>query len=133
MQYQNITTDAELQRYCDELAQAESIGFDTEFVAEHTFRPILCLVQVIARGRLAVNRSLSGQRSYALWEVLAGPGHDDDRTFRAGRARILLAGYRQDACRIVRRQLAAGLLGMEYPAGYATLDFPVVRRGPAEA
>ena len=54
MNYENITTEQQLRDYCHALAGAPSIGFDTEFVAEHTYWPVLCLVQVAAEGRLAV-------------------------------------------------------------------------------
>ena len=46
MSYQSITTDAELKGYCRRLTECDSIALDTEFVAEDTYRPVLCLIQV---------------------------------------------------------------------------------------
>ena len=66
MDYQNITTDSQLRDYCRELAGAGSIAFDTEFVSEHTYRPVLCLVQVAAGERLAVIDALAVERHAAL-------------------------------------------------------------------
>jgi indolepyruvate ferredoxin oxidoreductase alpha subunit len=50
----NITSPAQLASFCEELARADRIGFDTEFVSEDTFRPELCLIQVATKDRLAV-------------------------------------------------------------------------------
>ena len=46
MSYTHITTADQLVAFCDELARAKEIAFDTEFVSEHTYRSQLCLVQV---------------------------------------------------------------------------------------
>ena len=54
MRYKDITSGEQLREYCRELRDARSIAFDTEFVSERTYRPVLCLVQVSADGRLAV-------------------------------------------------------------------------------
>jgi ribonuclease D len=121
VQYQNITTQADLQRYCDELAQAESIGFDTEFVAEHTFRPILCLVQVVAGGQLAVIDPLAVKDLTPFWEVLAQPGHTTIVHSGRGEVEFSLQAIGRMPAGLFDVQLAAGLVGMEYPAGYATL------------
>ena len=53
MQYKYITTSEQLKEYCRALASCKSIAFDTEFVSEHTYRPVLCLVQVSADNELA--------------------------------------------------------------------------------
>src|SRR6202789_1249950 len=41
-----ITTTAELQGFCDRIADAAFIAVDTEFMRETTYWPKLCLVQV---------------------------------------------------------------------------------------
>ena len=76
MDYENITTDSQLQDYCRELATAKSIAFDTEFVSEHTYRPVLCLVQVAAGGRLAVIDALSVNDMDPFWEAILADGHE---------------------------------------------------------
>lgn len=41
-----ITTTAELQSACDDLAKSAFVAVDTEFMRETTFWPILCLIQM---------------------------------------------------------------------------------------
>lgn len=41
-----ITSTADLQNACDELAKASFVAVDTEFMRETTFWPILCLIQM---------------------------------------------------------------------------------------
>ncbi|MCO6456603.1 MAG: ribonuclease D [Pirellulaceae bacterium] len=121
MQYQSITTDAELHEYCRHLAGADLIAFDTEFVSEDTFRPQLCLIQVAAAGGLAVIDSLAVSDLTPFWEVLARPGHET--VVHAGREelRFSLDAIGQRPHALFDVQLAAGLIGLEYPASYATL------------
>src|SRR5690349_20342318 len=54
LRYENITTDRELLDFCDIIAGAPIIAFDTEFVSEDTYTPEPCLVQVSAAVRLAI-------------------------------------------------------------------------------
>ena len=77
MSYLNITSDEQLQQFCAGLAGCAWIGFDTEFVSEHTFRPKLCLIQVSAAGRLAVIDPLGiGYRLQIQVEETANAAHD---------------------------------------------------------
>src|SRR5260221_8629561 len=86
MSYTLITTADQLATYCEELARAEVIAFDTEFVSEHTYRSQLCLVQVCTPNGLAVIDSLSAGNLDRFWEVLAAPGHQT--IVHAGREEI---------------------------------------------
>ena len=121
LQYESITTPRQLTEFCDALAQAPSIAFDTEFVSEDSYRPELCLVQVAAGDRLAAIDTLAIQDLTPFWERLAAPGH----------VTLVHAG-REDLCFCLRAigrpphglfdtQIAAGLIGLEYPAAYSTL------------
>ena len=87
MQHEHITTDRDLAKFCQELADAPSISFDTEFVSEHTYRPQLCLVQVAAGDRLAVIDPLPIRDVTPFWKLLAAPGHET--IVHAGREELL--------------------------------------------
>ena len=121
MQYQNITTDDQLREYCRELAEAESIAFDTEFVSEHTYRPVLCLVQVAAGEQLAVIDAMAIDDLSPFWKAVAEEGHQT--IVHAGRSEMefCLQAVGRRPARLFDVQIAAGLIGLEYPASYNTL------------
>ena len=121
MPHRNITTQSELEAYSKELAQARWIAFDTEFVAEDTFRPVLCLVQVSAEGQLAVIDSLAVEDLTPFWEVLAAEGHQTVVHSGRGEVEFSLQAIGRAPANLFDVQLAAGLVGVEYPAGFATL------------
>ena len=121
MSYTHITTAAQLSAFCDELAQSKEIAFDTEFVSEHTYRSQLCLVQVCTPDLLAVIDPLAAGSLKRFWEVLAEPGHQT--IVHAGREELLfsLNVINHRPANLFDIQIAAGLAGDEFPAGYASL------------
>jgi ribonuclease D len=130
VQYHDITTDEQLRHYCRKLAHAKLIAFDTEFVSEHTYRPVLCLIQVDADGDLAVIDAMTVTDVTPFWEAVAAPGHTT--IVHAGRGEVefcLLAIGRRPA-QLLDVQLAAALAGAEYPAGLGTLISKFLGRKP---
>ena len=59
--FQVIATDSQFRELVDRLAAQPFIGFDTEFVSEHTYRSQLCLLQVAAPCVLAAIAGLFAQ------------------------------------------------------------------------
>jgi ribonuclease D len=116
-----ITTESQLTSLCQRLAGCRSIAFDTEFVSEHTYRPNLCLIQVAAAGELSVIDTLAVHDLGPFWQVLAEPGHET--IVHAGREEIAfcLAAIGKPPAELFDVQLAAGFIGLEYPAGYGNL------------
>lgn len=121
MDYENITTEQQLHDYCRALSGAPSIGFDTEFVAEHTYWPVLCLVQVAAEGRLAVIDPLAVGEMQPFWEVVAAEGHETIVHAGRGEIEFCLGAVGRPPANLFDVQMAAGFVGIEYPAGYGTL------------
>lgn len=121
MDFETINTDAELQDYCRRLASCESIAIDTEFVSEHTFRPKLCLIQVSAAGRLAVIDPLGIGRLQPFWDALADGRHETIVHAGRGELEFCLQAIDRLPARLFDVQVAAGLVGIEYPASYGTL------------
>ncbi len=126
MSSQTITSNQSLVSFCDWLAGARRIAFDTEFVSEYTFRPELCLVQVAAEvanepPRLAVIDPMAGVDVTPFWEVLKNGSHET--IVHAGRQEFLFCheSVGQRPSRLFDVQIAAGLVGAEYPAGYGNL------------
>lgn len=124
--YDHITTDRELVDFCRDLAAEPAIAFDTEFVSEDTYRPQLCLVQVAAGKRLAVIDPLPIEDMRPFWQLLADGRHET--IVHAGREELLfcLESVGQRPTRLFDIQIAAGLVGYEYPAGYGSLMFKLL-------
>ncbi|HWB08539.1 MAG TPA: HRDC domain-containing protein [Pirellulales bacterium] len=116
-----ITNESQLTSLCQRLAGCPSIAFDTEFVSEHTYRPQLCLIQVAAGGELSVIDTLAVGDLNPFWQVLAEPGHET--IVHAGREEIAfcLTAIGKPPAGLFDVQLAAGFIGLEYPAGYGNL------------
>jgi ribonuclease D len=128
LNYRRITTADELEQYCRTLAGCPTIALDTEFVSEHTYRPVLCLIQVAAGGELAAIDPLALENVKPFWEALAAPGHVT--ILHAGRSEVEFS-LRAVGCApagLFDVQLAAGLAGGEYPAGYNSLVSKILGR-----
>jgi ribonuclease D len=121
VRYDFVTTDQQLRNFCESIASAPIVAFDTEFVSESSYQPVLCLIQVAAAGRLAIVDPLAIEDLSPLWKLLTEPGRET--LVHAGREefRFLLryAGRRPHQWFDI--QIAAGLIGLEYPASYGTL------------
>jgi len=122
LRYENITTDRELRDFCEIIAGAPIVAFDTEFVSEDTYTPELCLVQVAAADRLAIIDPLEVSDLSPFWNLLVEPGRET--LVHAGREefRFCLRATGKRPHLWFDIQLAAGLIGMEYPASYGTLS-----------
>jgi len=68
-----ITTPAQLAALAEQLRLSRRFGFDTEFVSEETFEPVLCLIQVATRERLVLIDPLSVRDLTPFWEVVCDP------------------------------------------------------------
>lgn len=117
-----IAADAELIELVDHLRAVGRFAFDTEFVSEDTFEPVLCLVQVATRDRLvAVDPLARGLDLDPLWDVVLDPGvevvmHASGEDLRICRLRT---GRLPD--RVFDTQVAAGLAGYGYPMSLVNL------------
>jgi ribonuclease D len=122
----SITTDSQLRDYCARLARAEQIAFDTEFVSEDSYRPQLCLVQVAVEGELAVIDPLTAGDMTPFWEAVAATGHET--VVHAGRQELefCLHAVGRGPQQLFDVQIAAGLIGLEYPASYSTLTYKIL-------
>lgn len=105
----------------EHLAQAGVIGFDTEFVGEQSFHPELCLIQIASADRLYLIDPQSCGDLSAFWELMT-----------SGRVEVIVHAGREEIRQCIRAtgvgpkrcfdvQIAAGLLGLGYPLGHASL------------
>jgi len=116
-----ITTESQLDDLVRRLGEHESLGFDTEFVSEHTYRSQLCLIQVAAGDVLAVIDTLKVKELEPFWRLLTDPGRTT--VVHAGREEMgfILHAIGERPANLFDVQVAAGLVDHDYPAGYAAI------------
>ena len=119
--FQHITTSAALDEFCEANVGSKYVGFDTEFVSENCFRPLLCLVQVSTDKGYAIIDTLAIEDITPFWDWLCDGDHIT--IVHAAREEFLFCfrdvGKRPS--RLFDIQLAAGMIGCEYPAAYGKL------------
>jgi ribonuclease D len=116
-----ITNQESLHQLCDQIEKDKLVAFDTEFVAEDSYRPELCLVQVAVQDGIHVIDPYSIDNLDPFWNLLTSP--ETNVVVHAGREETLFC-YRATQRLIPNLfdiQLAAAFLGHEYPASYANL------------
>jgi len=130
--FETITTDSQLADVCRQIADAEFVGLDTEFVAEHSYRPQLCLVQLSVDGKAIIIDPLSIDNIKPLWEAIASGEHET--IVHAGREEIIFCHVATNAVprNLFDIQIAAGLIGMEYPGGYGSLSQKLLGATPSK-
>ncbi len=116
-----ITTAEDLGELVQRIADQPRVAFDTEFVSEHSYRPQLCLIQVAAGTVLAAIDPLAVSDLKPFWDVLTAPGRVT--VVHAAREELLFcrAATGRRPAGLFDVQLAAGMVGLEYPAGYGNL------------
>ncbi|MEZ6064412.1 MAG: hypothetical protein R3B90_01615 [Planctomycetaceae bacterium] len=68
-----VTSQSEFDGLCDELSSAELIAFDTEFVSETTYRPLLCLLQFATADRTFAVDPFEVRDLSRWWRLMADP------------------------------------------------------------
>lgn len=115
-----IGSPSEFEACCRILAALDAVGFDTEFIGESTYHPQLCLIQIATPERLFAIDPFAVGSLDRFWEILT----QRTRTVvvHAGREELRMS---QKACGrmpvVFDTQIAAALVGVGYPLGYATL------------
>jgi ribonuclease D len=122
VRYDYIISDQQLREYCNAVASAPIVAFDTEFVSEDSYLPELCLIQLAADCRLAIVDPYEVQDLGPLWDLLTEG--DRETLVHAGREefRFFLRHAGARPAEWFDVQIAAGLIGLEYPASYGTLS-----------
>ncbi len=116
-----ISDPAQMPGCLEHLSKSPAIGFDTEFVGEDAYRPELCLVQVSTPEQLFIIDPLRVGSLEEFWNILLEPGRTT--VLHAGREDIRMCFFQsgKPPSDVFDVQLAAGLVGLTYPIGYAGL------------
>ncbi len=113
-----IDTPAELLEVCDHLRKAGRFAFDTEFIGESTYEPVLCLIQVSTKERVELIDPFAVGDLMPLWQLLADPAiekivHAGDQDLE-----IVWLGSGLTSQNVFDTQIAAGFVGTGYPLAY---------------
>ena len=116
-----ITTTAGLADLVDHLRAAGRFAFDTEFVSEETFEPVLCLVQVATADRLAAFDPLAVRDLGPFWDAVNDPAITV--VMHAAGEDLRIARFQTGTvpARVFDVQIAAGLVGFGYPLSLGNL------------
>lgn len=121
LNYKLIEQQQQLPELIAAVAASPVIGFDTEFVAEDSFRPDLCLIQVSTAHEIFLLDPKAVKQLDEFWSLLIDPARKV--IVHAGREETLFV-YRATGKTmpgLFDIQLAVGILGGEYPASYGNL------------
>ncbi len=119
---QIITTTDELSSLCRKLSDDEYITVDTEFMREHTFWPILCLIQLAGSGEEAiVDPMAKGLDLAPFYELMANK--NVLKVFHAARqdVEIFVAAAGATPAPMFDTQVAAMVCGFGDQVGYEAL------------
>lgn len=116
-----IATPQQLRDLARDVRAAGQFAFDTEFVSEDTFEPVLCLVQVATRERLAVIDPQAVGDLSPFWDLVHDPALDVVMHAAGEDMRICLLRTGAIPRRVFDVQIAAGLVGYSYPLSLVNL------------
>lgn len=121
--FEYIKNESELVDYCERIRGSQLIAFDTEFVSEDRYVPELCLLQVAAGEDMAIVDTLACRDLTPLWDLICDADNGHETVVHAAREEFrfcaLETGRRPN--RLFDTQVAAGLIGLEFPAAYSNL------------
>ena len=106
---------------CADLARWPRLGLDTEFVGEDSYEPDLCLIQVATPETLYLIDPFSAGPVEPFWQLLLDPARLV--VVHAGREEVRLChrATGQTPPNVFDLQIAAGLVGLNYPMGHGNL------------
>lgn len=123
MQYQIhlLEDQAEFERAISALSDEDWIGFDTEFVGEKYYTPVLGLVQIVSKNNIFLIDSIKIKNLGAFLQLLSDPTilkitHAGDNDYR-----LLNTLFGVIPCNTFDTQIAAGFVGYNYPAGFGKI------------
>ena len=122
-----ITTAAGLDEVIAHIRERGCFAFDTEFVSEDTFEPVLCLIQVATDERLAVIDPLPLRDLTPFWDAVNDPAIEVIMHAAGEDLRICRFQTGRVPAKVFDVQIVAGLVGFGYPLSLGNLANQTVR------
>lgn len=121
-----ITSEPGLRELLAHVRQCGRFAFDTEFVSEETFEPVLCLVQLATPERLANIDPMAFRDMSPFWDVVNDP--DIEVVMHAAGEDLRICKLQTGTLpkRVFDVQIAAGLVGFGYPLSLSNLAYQLV-------
>ena len=116
-----ITTDSEFVDLLQHIKARGRFAFDTEFVSEDTFEPVLCLVQVATDECLVAIDPLEVPDFGRFWTLVNDPEMEVVMHAASEDLRICRFQTGQTPKRLFDVQIAAGFVGYSYPLSLGNL------------
>ncbi len=122
-----VATATGLRELVEHVREERRFAFDTEFVSEDTFEPVLCLIQVATSKRLVAVDSLAVADLSPFWDVVLDP--DIDVVMHASGEDMRICHLRAGSLpeQVFDVQIAAGLVGYSYPLSHTNLVHQLLR------
>ena len=118
-----VTSEADLARVMQKIEEQKLFGIDLEFIPERTYYPIICLIQLAVADEVYLidPLKLKDRQLDPLWQAMADPSIL--KVLHAASQDLTIAYQRSGLMpkNIFDTQIAAGFLGLGYPAGYGKL------------
>lgn len=118
---QYVHTAQGLAPLLEALERAERVAFDTEFVSEGAYEPILCLIQIATTEGIWIVDPLAGLDLKPLWELITSEEREMVALAAREEIRFCLRYAGRAPQRLLDPQIAAGLLGYGYPLSHTNL------------
>ncbi len=117
----HLDRQPDFDRAMGEISGIDVLGFDTEFVGEKTYVPVLCLLQIVAAERIFLVDTLRVTDLSSFLKILEDPAtlklsHAGDNDYK-----LLNQLFGTVPKNTFDAQIAAGFVGHNYPAGFAKL------------
>ncbi|TNE48627.1 MAG: ribonuclease D [Bacteroidetes bacterium] len=116
-----LDTQEDFNKTMDAISKFSWIGFDTEFVGEKTYIPVLCLIQVVTEQDIYLIDTLQINDLQRFLNIVSNPNilkitHAGDNDYR-----LLYSLYGTVPVNTFDTQIAAGFVGYNYPAGFGKI------------
>lgn len=116
-----ITTNDALIAHIAHLRAAGSFAYDSEFIGESSYHPVLCLVQTATIDTVGLIDPMAGLDLTPFWELLADPSVEKIVHAGAQDVEPVARNTGRPVANLFDTQIAAGFVALAYPASLMKL------------